>query len=334
MNYPEFSQLIENWYHANRRDLPWRISPEPYNVWLAEIVFQQTRIAQGMGHYMRLLKRFPNVGELAVAKQDEVLKFWEGLGYYTRARNLHKAAQMIHARGSFPGDYATWLSVPGVGPYTAAAIASVCFDEKVSVVDGNVMRVLSRVILSGADLRLPETQANLKSVADTLIQHAIHPGDLNQGVMEVGALICKPRNPDCYACPVSHMCALYIKGADPAKYPYKSKAPEKRVRHLHFAFASGSNTVLLRQRNAKDIWRGLYQLPMIEGSKPPFGQNAKLIENAQHILTHQKINYYIWDVKEWSELEIGVRENYIHFNKCSVLPALPGPLKKFMDNAC
>ena len=334
MNYLKFSQLIEDWYCTSKRDLPWRHSPEPYKVWLAEIVFQQTRIAQGMGHFLRLIHRFPDVAKLATANEDEVLKLWEGLGYYSRARNLHKAAKMIHRSGDFPTDYASWLAVPGVGPYTAAAISSVCFGEKVAVVDGNVMRVLSRVTLLSDDLRLSRTQDKLMRIADSLVQKTAHPGDLNQGLMELGALICKPQNPDCHVCPVRDLCALYEVGEDPANYPFKSKAPAKKNRHFHFAFASYSNTVLLKRRNAKDIWQGLYQLPLIETESPPFGADAKLIESAHHILTHQKINYYIWDVKKWSELEMDGLEGYAHFDKNSALPALPVPLKKFMDNLC
>ncbi|MCC5916211.1 MAG: A/G-specific adenine glycosylase [Cryomorphaceae bacterium] len=326
----EICQHIENWYLKNKRELPWRSNPQPYEVWLAEIVFQQTRISQGMGHYLQLLERFPNVEILSKATEDDVLKCWEGLGYYTRARNLRKGAIYIAQLGDFPKTYDDWLAVPGVGPYTAGVISSVCFRQKVPVVDGNVMRVLSRMFLISSDIRIVKTQQIFRNIASDLVQSAIHPGNFNQGMMELGALICKPKNPDCAACPLSEFCELYITGENPGDFPYKSSAKEKTNRYFHFFFASNANGLLLKRREASDIWNGLYVLPFYEGEKLPFDAPEYLMEKSTHILTHQKIHYYIWDVVNWDAVPQNLIDDCEIFSRDVDFPAMPRPLQLFI----
>ncbi len=330
MNDSIFTQNIENWYVNNKRDLPWRHNPKPYLVWLAEIVFQQTQIKQGMGHYKRLVEAFPTVEKLADASEDDVLKLWEGLGYYARARNLHKAAKLIQSNDAFPKTGKEWESLPGIGPYTAAAIASVCANEPIACVDGNVMRVLSRTHAISDDIRAGTTQALMRKIANEKIQFAEHPGNFNQGMMELGAIICTPKKPNCNACPVQHQCALYNNQLDPSLYPFKSKAKPRIKRHLHFAFASNEPFVLLRRNPEKGIWAGLYLLPFNEGKESAFKKTGSLVKKGKHLLSHQEIHYYIWDIKTWKLLPDD-HTDYKHAPLDKPLPALPVPLKKFVD---
>lgn len=330
MKYQNFCQNIENWYVTNKRNLPWRSNPTSYRVWLAEIVFQQTQINQGMGHYKRLIDEFPDVKALANAREDDVLKLWEGLGYYARARNLHKAAKKICAQGHFPQTAQEWEDIPGVGPYTAAAIASVCSDEKIASVDGNVMRVLARTHAIPDDIRSSSTQKEMRIIANKIIDKAESPGNFNQGMMELGALICSAKTPQCNKCPVQNQCLLVKNQLDPGMLPFKSKAKARRVRHLHFAIASEDDFILLERRPNTGIWAGLYQFPCCEGKTPSFEKIGTLVKKNKHLLSHQEIHYYIWDIKEWTALPMN-KDDYQTYNTLKPLPALPRPLKKFAD---
>lgn len=330
MNDAVFSQNIEQWYVNNKRDLPWRRKPTPYRVWLAEIVFQQTQIKQGMGHYNRLLAAYPSVKHLAEASEDDVLKHWEGLGYYTRARNLHKAAKIICKANAFPKSSQEWQSLPGVGPYTAAAIASVCASEPVACVDGNVMRVLARTHAIPNDVRTSSTQKQMRDIANNIIQNAEHPGNFNQGMMELGALICTPTKPLCDQCPVQHQCTRYTNQLDPALFPFKSKPKARQIRHLHFAFASKDTHILLKRNPSKGVWAGLYLLPFTEGKNNPIKPNGVLLKKSKHLLSHQEIHYYIWDIKTWNTFPYSDTE-YVLLPLNKSLPAMPTPLKKFID---
>jgi A/G-specific adenine glycosylase len=327
MKYEIMSSAIEKWYDENKRDLPWRKKPNPYMVWLAEIVFQQTRIQQGLNHYKRILESFPKLENLAQASEDEVLKLWEGLGYYSRARNLLKGAKQISAKGNFPSKAAEWEKISGVGPYTAAAISSVCFREKIAVLDGNVMRVIARVFLIKNDIRLKSTQDKLRNLAQKFVDKSVYPGNLNQGLMEIGALICLPKNPKCQKCPLKDNCQLYTKNEAAADYPYKSPPPKKTERHIHWLIASNSKFLMLRRRNEKDVWQGLYELP--QTLKPPGSiyPNAQLIHKGSHILSHQKIFYHIWDIEQWSKLSM----EFQAFDIDRELPALPRPIQRFLN---
>lgn len=331
MNARVFSQNIENWYLANKRNLPWRQDPQPYHVWLAEIVFQQTQIAQGLSYYERLLNAFPTLKALAEADQDEVLKLWEGLGYYSRARNLHRAAIALNENNHFPESAAEWLKLPGVGPYTAAAITSVCFGERVACVDGNVMRVIARTHFIVDDIRKTSTIKMIQGLVDELIKHADHPGNFNQGLMEIGATVCKPTAPQCDRCPLQNQCLFYKSDALPSAVPFKSKPPKRRERHLHFYFSSYASDVYLSKRKEDDIWGGLYVLPFVESkTRNHPTNNFDLIKKSTHLLTHQKIHYYIWDMKSWRDSPV-MLESFSRFNKGDELPALPRPLKQFLE---
>lgn len=330
-----FSQNIENWYRNNKRDLPWRHHPEPYFVWLAEIVFQQTQIAQGLSYYKRLLKAFPTVNALANAQQDEVLKLWEGLGYYSRARNLHLTAQILNSRKQLPQTAAEWLKLPGVGPYTAAAITSVCFGERVACVDGNVLRVIARTHFITDDIRKSTTVKTIQALVNSLIEYADDPGDFNQGLMEIGATVCKPKAPQCNRCPLQYECAFYRSEALPSAVPFKSKPQKRKVRHLHFYYSSKAEDVFLFKRNDKDIWGGLYVLPFEESNGkdcPSSTINASLIKKNTHLLTHQQIHYYIWDMESWYHSPVELK-HFSRFVKGRDLPALPRPLQQFFNES-
>jgi len=263
-------EKIGAWYQENGRALPWRATDNPYFIWLSEIMLQQTRVAQGLPYWERFIATFPTVQHLAAAPLDDVIKLWEGLGYYSRARNLHKAAQMVcdDFKGRFPDNYQDLITLPGIGPYTAAAISSICFNENRAVVDGNVVRVLSRL------LEIPhqyDTAANKRlydNAALQLISQSDHKGNHNQAMMELGATICTPKQFDCSACPWQSRCAAHKHGTQELFPPPKKRAKLK-VRHFHYVLLRVDNKLAIRQRTGKDVWQGLYELPFIESEESP-----------------------------------------------------------------
>src|SRR5208282_1601319 len=209
----KFQEKLLGWFRAHRRELPWRASRNPYRVWVAEVMLQQTRIAAVLPYYDRFLKKFPSVEALAHGREHEVLKLWSGLGYYSRARNLHRAAKEIVARhgGAFPREIDEALALPGIGGYTAAAVLSIAYDVPLAVLDGNVARVLARLRAIRGDLRAPRTWRQLQQTADDLLAHE-SPGDWNQALMELGEVVCTPQSPRCDACPVARSCRARIEG--------------------------------------------------------------------------------------------------------------------------
>ncbi|HEY0769642.1 MAG TPA: A/G-specific adenine glycosylase, partial [Sphingobacteriaceae bacterium] len=229
-----FPDKIVKWYSENKRSLPWRETKDPYRIWLSEIILQQTRVAQGLPYYLRFVERFPTVSHLASAPQDEVLRLWQGLGYYTRARNLQKCAQTIVEKYSrkFPRTYAELISLPGIGEYTAAAIASISFNEKVAVVDGNVFRVLSRVFGIDTPINSAEGKKGFSKLANDLI-HETAPADYNQGLMEFGALFCTPKNPKCEECVFRKSCHAFQNGLQ-QQLPVKLKSKASRKRYFYY----------------------------------------------------------------------------------------------------
>jgi len=214
-------RALSAWYRRSARDLPWRRTKDPYAVWVSEVMLQQTSVATVTPRWRRFLSRFPDVGALARASEREVLAEWSGLGYYTRARNLRRAARAVAAAGAFPGSAASLRTLPGVGPYTAAAVASICFGEAAAVVDGNVVRVLSRLFALRVDPKAPRGLARIRERAEALLDRAA-PGDFNQAVMELGATVCSPRAPTCGACPLRRSCAAARQGR-PERYPMAVK---------------------------------------------------------------------------------------------------------------
>lgn len=267
----DFTALTD-WYLESHRSLPWRETRDPYRIWLSEVILQQTRVAQGLAYYHRFTERFPAVGDLAAAEEDEVLKLWQGLGYYSRARNLHAAAKQVAAEynGIFPTDYAKVRALKGVGDYTAAAIVSFSADAPCAVVDGNVYRVLSRLL----DIATPiDTTAGKKeftqAAAELLGEYLASPdhkgaGLYNQAMMELGALICTPRSPECGDCPVAGSCLALKNGTIPQRPVKQGKTAQtpRWFNYLHITDANGLTAI--RRREGKDIWQGLYEFPLIE----------------------------------------------------------------------
>lgn len=267
-NELEISRELLIWYQKNKRQLPWRESSDPYIIWISEIILQQTRVAQGMDYFLRFTGRFPDVASLAMADEDEVLKYWQGLGYYSRARNIHAAAKSIVERfnGVFPNRYNDILSLKGVGAYTAAAIASFVWNQPYPVVDGNVYRVLSRLFAVDTPIDTNKGKTLFTELADAVMNPGL-AGQHNQAVMEFGALQCVPQNPDCESCPLRERCMAYASGMVQS-YPVKQHKTKTRDRYFHyFHIVYKKNTWLFRRR-AKDIWEGLYEFPLIETGQP------------------------------------------------------------------
>ena len=260
------ADALETWFAGVRRPMPWRQDPTPYNCWLSEIMMQQTTYASVLPYYRRFLARFPTVEKLAAADEADVLKAWEGLGYYARARNLLKAARRICSSGAavWPSSSAEWAAVPGVGPYTAAALASVLNGERVPVVDGNVARVFARYWLLADDFRKLPARTRLAARLQRAIDASKVPGDFNQAMMELGALVCTPTNPVCAECPLARTCAAKRKGVQGA-YPVKPERKALPVRKVTAVVVTdGEGRVLLVQNREGGLLKGLWELPAVE----------------------------------------------------------------------
>lgn len=267
-NELETSDRLLNWYKMNERQLPWRESTDPYVIWISEIILQQTRVAQGLDYFYRFIGRFPDVASLAAAQEDEVLKYWQGLGYYSRARNLHAAARDIMARfgGVFPSEYQDVLSLKGIGEYTAAAIISFVWNQPYPVVDGNVFRVLSRLYAVDTPIDTPKGKKLFTELAGLVMnprQARLH----NQAIMELGALQCVPQNPDCGICPLQDRCAAYA-ASTVQQYPVKQNKTKVRNRYFHYFHLIYKEQTWLFRRQSGDIWEGLYEFPLIETDGP------------------------------------------------------------------
>jgi A/G-specific adenine glycosylase len=258
-------QKLALWYSHNRRLLPWRKSRNPYRIWVSEILLQQTQVETVRPYYLRFLKRFPTVAQLAHASLDDILKAWEGCGYYARARNLHKAARLITENGGrLPKTCAEWIQLPGIGSYTAAAIASIAHDEPVAVIDGNVRRLLARVLNEGRELKgrpLLRLELAADSIMQTAVAAGISPGDINQAIMELGAIICRPASADCAACPLSHECRAFHARPDVTVLP--KRAVKKKLPHYDIAAAiiRKQNKILITQRPVDGMLGGLWEFP-------------------------------------------------------------------------
>jgi A/G-specific adenine glycosylase len=267
------AKALIDWFSKNARTLPWREDPEPYKVWLSEILLQQTRTAQGLPYYYRFLEAFPNLESLAKGSEKEVLKLWQGLGYYSRARNLHRCAREVQTKfgGEFPRDIKVLQSLPGIGPYTAAAIGSICFGIPEPVVDGNVYRVISRF----GGLKQASGSSGLRNNVLKILEKWIpekEPGNFNQALMELGALVCTPQKPDCRNCPLQSGCFAFAKGK-PHNFPVKKTPVKIKKRHFSYWVISNGKTLYMKRRGKGDIWEGLYDFPLTEirlknGSNP------------------------------------------------------------------
>lgn len=301
-----FSNRVVKWYLENKRSLPWRETRDPYKIWLSEIILQQTRVAQGLPYYERFIKKYPNVVSLAKADQQDVLRLWQGLGYYTRARNLHKCAQLVvqQYNGAFPCRYQDLIKLPGIGDYTAAAIASFSSEEPVAVVDGNVYRVLSRVFGIQTIINSPEGKKQFNRLANELLDIR-QPGLYNQAIMEFGALHCTPKNPGCDTCVIRSGCFAHQHDLQET-LPVKAKPARSRKRYFYYVVIEKKKSLLMKKRTEKDIWHGLFDFHLIEKTRPVSAKKlmnedetlAKLVDTAEkveisplykHILSHQTI---------------------------------------------
>jgi A/G-specific adenine glycosylase len=300
------SEKVVEWYSANKRNLPWRATTDPYSIWLSEIILQQTRVIQGLPYYERFIEKYPTVHALASAREEEVLRLWQGLGYYTRARNLHKCAKQVvkdHG-GVFPDDYESLKKLRGIGDYTAAAIASMAFNKPVAVVDGNVFRVLARLFGIDKDIASTVGKKHFAELAAQLVdKHS--PGVHNQAMMEFGALYCVPHQPDCPNCIFVKSCVANAKNIQ-RELPVKLKAKSARKRYFYYLVIRDGKKIALKKRVEKDIWHGLYDFYLIEKNRPVDPKKiligsaipieieitkepALISEYYRHILSHQKI---------------------------------------------
>lgn len=289
----DFHLLIAKWYRQNSRSLPWRETNNPYFIWLSEIIMQQTRIEQGTSYYLKFTQIYPAIFDLASASEQDVLNNWQGLGYYSRARNLHAAAKDIadNLNGVFPKTYDEILLLKGVGTYTAAAISSFAFNESRAVVDGNVYRFLSRLFDISTPIDSTEGKKTFQLLADELIKEA-EPALHNQAMMEMGSLICAPK-PNCEICPVRIHC-LALKNETVFERPLKTKKIKTRKRFFHYLIYTRSRETIISQRTQKDIWQNMYEFPMVESTSTDIPSMVKDMirsssEPIKHILSHQHI---------------------------------------------
>ena len=298
----DFTQTILHWFRENGRDLPWRQTRDPYAVWLSEIILQQTQVRQGWDYWERFMRRWPTVNDLAAATEDEVLREWQGLGYYSRARNLHIAARQIVAAGSFPTTLEGIRALKGVGDYTAAAIGSIAFDLPAAVVDGNVYRVLSRYYGISTPINTTEGKHEFTALAQSLLP-ATHSSAYNQAIMDFGAVQCTPQSPRCQQCPLMESCVAF-REQRVAELPVKIRKLKVQERHLTYIYIRYNGQTAIRRRPAGDIWQGLYE-PWLTDDVP---DGAVLLRrNVKHILTHRILyaDFYLWETAKRPQLPDG-----------------------------
>ena len=344
-----FGEIIIDWYHAHKRKLPWRNTTNPFKIWLSEIILQQTRVDQGLSYYHKFVKQYPTVQKLASAREHDVLKLWQGLGYYSRARNLHHAAKDIMSRfnGKFPSGYNDILSLKGVGEYTAAAISSFSFNQKYAVVDGNVFRVLARYLGISTPVNTSSARKNFYDAAMQLMGD-LSPGDFNQAIMEFGALQCKPVSPDCNQCPLQNSCFAFSKNKV-RLLPAKNKKVLIRKRYFNYLFIRKGRQVYMRRRTGNDIWKNMYDFPLIEttknispkkilqheqwkkyfdGTKYNLSSTSSLIK---HQLTHQTIFARFFVIDTGTEVRLaGIRR----LNKTGIQKlAVPRLIENFLKSS-
>ncbi|TAJ13431.1 A/G-specific adenine glycosylase [Marinilabiliaceae bacterium JC017] len=302
----DFSIQLQAWYSSYGRSLPWRHTKDPYSIWVSEIILQQTQVKQGLDYYNRFINSFPNIEALAVAEQDEVLKLWQGLGYYSRARNLHAAAQSIFfkQKNVFPKNYKDILLLKGIGPYTAAAIASFAFNLPYAVLDGNVYRVLSRLFTIEIPIDSTAGKKHFQELANQLLDKR-NPALHNQAIMDFGAICCTPTSPKCTECPFQTTCKAYLTNTV-IDFPKKGKRTKQRHRYFTFFFFDIHHSTYINKRGNNDIWTGLYEFPLIETNQKTSLKEVKKIFLTQnlpytnitikkattykHVLSHQIIH--------------------------------------------
>ena len=340
-----FSKTLLKWYYKNKRDLPWRHTTDSYKIWLSEIILQQTQIKQGLPYYLRFIEKYPNVKDLSIASENDVLKMWEGLGYYSRARNLHKTAKIVSndLGGLFPLTFSELIKLPGIGDYTASAVSSFSNNEVVSVVDGNVYRFISRLLGINTPINTSKSLKQFKKVTMNLISKE-NPSDFNQAIMEFGALICRPSTPSFSVCDFNDQCYAY-KNVLVFDFPYKLKTKKSINRFFNYlVFITEDNLTCVEKRSKKGIWQNLYQFPLFETDRlvdlneiNKYADSLKYIsiksestelfknQSIVHKLSHQNISISFWIIKVKS-----INTNYIGFNKINSFP-FPKPISNFLS---
>ena len=341
-----FNSTLTIWYSANKRDLPWRKSKNPYNIWLSEIILQQTQVKQGLPYYEAFISNFPTIEDLAKASETEVLKLWQGLGYYSRARNLHFSAKHItkNLNGVFPKNFKGLLQLKGVGDYTASAISSICYEESVAVVDGNVYRVLARYFGIDTPINTTEGVKQFKTLATSLLP-ASNLGDYNQSVMEFGSRQCKPQSPVCSECPLNIGCRAYATGSIKS-LPVKLKKTKVTKKYFNFIVnISEDNKTQIEQRTKNGIWQQLYQFPLIETETsvaleellkhadvpsliPKSYKELSLFNETDlvHKLSHQELYIKFWILKTST-----LTKNTIKWSEINSYP-VPVVIERFINN--
>lgn len=340
-----FNYLILSYFDKNKRDLPWRHTNDPFHIWLSEIILQQTRVDQGMKFYNNFIHEFDTIFDLANADEQKVLKLWQGLGYYSRARNLHHTAKYIsnELKGNFPNNFKDLKKLKGVGDYTAAAIASIVYNEAVPAVDGNMHRVFSRYFNIEDDISSSKAKKTFWELGLEVIDKK-RPGDFNQAIMDLGATVCTPKSPKCEVCVLNESCeALRLKKVD--QLPVKLKKVKVSNRFLHFIIIENNNTISLSKRTGNDVWRNLYTFPKIETETDLLDKGWVLDENLEndltfiseekHILSHQNLFIKYWKLNVSLDEIINLSKK-IGFEMISTQSIddypFPKPIEKFINN--
>ena len=341
-----FSDELLLWFEKNKRKLPWRENKDPYQIWLSEVILQQTRVEQGKPYYYRFIDTFPDINSLASASEQEVLKLWEGLGYYSRARYLHFAAKQIvnDFSGKFPNDYNEIIKLKGVGKYTAAAVASIAFDQRYAVVDGNVQRVIARIYEINEAINSSQGAKLINNIANELLPNR-HSGNYNQAFMELGAMVCTPRSPKCEICPVNTFCGAF-KNEKQHLYPVKENKIKVTSRYFNYIFLIDEGFTFIKERMKGDIWQGLWEPLLIESKIDESFEIDKIIlsrfqiENIEtvfqsniitHQLTHRKIycRFHIAFTKVSPDLLIAYERVNVEELGAKAFPIL---IRKFIDS--
>ena len=305
------------WYNENKRDLPWRHTTDAYTIWLSEIILQQTRVEQGLPYFNRFAERYPTISSFAAASEDDILKLWQGLGYYSRGRNMLKTARQVQGEfnGVFPVSYLQLLKLKGIGEYTASAISSFAANEARAVVDGNVYRVLARFFGIDEPINSPKGKKLFQGIADDMLDHN-RPALHNQAIMEFGAMLCKPKNPACGICPIRTGCGAFTKNAT-TYLPVKLNKVKVRKRYFNYLLITDGEKILMNKRGENDIWANMYDLPLIETTdliapelliKLPqtkvFGETITILNKPaviKHILTHQHLYIQFFVLKDFPD---------------------------------
>jgi len=332
---------ILKWYKQNKRDLPWRRNKDPYKIWVSEIILQQTQVKTGLKYYKKFLERYTNLSDLASSSENDLLKIWQGLGYYNRALNMLTTAKLVTRQynGIFPSQYDVLIKLKGIGPYTAAAISSICIDEKKAVLDGNVFRILSRYYNMSTPIDTFQGKKEYQNKANTLLPNK-NCGEYNQGMMDFGSIICTQHTPKCTICPINIDCqAFELKNIE--YRPLKAKKLKLKKRYFNYFFITQNNRFFIKKRLSSDVWYKLFEMPLVESSQKlnikdikshnyfKITQNSKIISSTDvvHLLSHQKLIISFWELdcqqgsNKWTQ---------INFNQIPNYP-FPKPIEKYFD---